>query len=134
MKSTFSRIFTIATVILLLALVLIGTFFQFLVRDYLTDHTMDALLKEAQSIASLASSYAGTDGSGLRTLEFQVNLDVAADVTDSDVLVFDTRGYMLRTTDAQDLDEHGILVISKDFIRQIAASGPYAATGTIPGL
>ena len=44
MKSTFSRIFTIATVILLLALVLIGTFFQFLVRDYLTDHTMDALL------------------------------------------------------------------------------------------
>ena len=36
MKSTFSRIFVIATVILLVALVLIGTFFQFLVRDYLT--------------------------------------------------------------------------------------------------
>ena len=82
MKTTFTRIFTFATVILLLALVLIGTFFQFLVRDYLTDHTMDALLKEAESIASLASNYAGTDGSGLRTLEFQVNLDVAADVTE----------------------------------------------------
>ena len=134
MKSTFSRIFTIATVILLLALVLIGTFFQFLVRDYLTDHTMDALLKEAESIASLASNYAGTDGSGLRTLEFQVNLDVAADVTDSDVLIFDTRGYMLRTTDTKDFEEHGILVISKSFIQQIAASGAYPTTGTIPGL
>ena len=134
MKSTFSRIFTIATVILLLALVLIGTFFQFLVRNYLTDHTMDALLKEAQSIAALASNYAGTDGSGLRTLEFQVNLDVAADVTDSDVLVFDTRGYMLRTSDTLGLEEHGVLVISKDFIRQIAESGAYPTTGTIPGL
>ena len=134
MKNTFSRIFTVATVILLLALVLIGTFFQFLVRDYLTDSAMDTLLQEANSIAALASNYAGTDGDGLRTLEFQVNLDVAAAVTDSEVLVFDARGYMLRTTEAQDLEEHGILVISKSFIQQIAEDGAFASTGTIPGL
>ena len=132
MKSTFTRIFTFATVILLLALVLIGTFFQFLVRDYLTDHTMDALMQEADSIARLASSYAGSDGSGLRTLEFQVNLDVAADVTDSEVLVFDARGYLLRTTDAQELEDH--LVLSRDFIRQITENGSFASTSTIPGL
>ena len=73
MKNTFSRIFTVATVILLLALVLMGTFFQFLVRDYLTDSAMETLLQEANSIAALASNYAGTDVGGhvQIDLEFQ---------------------------------------------------------------
>ena len=134
MKSTFTRIFTIATVILLVALVLIGTFFQFLVRDYLTTHTMDALLLEAQSIANLASSYAGSDGDGLRTLEFQVNLDVAANVTGSEVLVFDAEGHFLRTPEGMDLDKQGTLVLSTDFIGQVAEAGFSEHTGTIPGL
>ena len=134
MKSTFTRIFTIATVILLVALVLIGTFFQFLVRDYLTTYTMDALLLEAQSIANLASSYAGSDGDGLRTLEFQVNLDVAANVTGSEVLVFDAEGHFLRTPEGMDLDKQGTLVLSTDFIGQVAKAGYSEHTGTIPGL
>ena len=134
MKSTFSRIFTSATVILLLALVLIGTFFQFLVRDYLTDHTMEALYKEADAIAELASSYAGTDGDGLRTLEFQVNLDVAAAVTDSEVLIFDGQGRMLRTSDALALDNFGFLKLSDEFIENINRTGVFTSTGTVPGL
>ena len=134
MKSTFTRIFTIATVILLVALVLIGTFFQFLVRDYLTGYTMDALLLEAQSIANLASSYAGSDGDGLRTLEFQVNLDVAANVTGSEVLVFDAQGHFLRTPEGMDLDKQNSLLLSTDFIEQVAGAGAFDHTGTIPGL
>ena len=134
MKSTFARIFTIATVILLVALVLIGTFFQFLVRDYLTGYTMDALRQEAASIAKLASSYAGTDGDGLRTLEFQVNLDVAANVTGSDVLVFDAQGHFLRIPDGMNPDKQGTLVLSSDFIRQVSEAGTFDHTGTIPGL
>ena len=134
MKSTFTRIFTIATVILLVALVLIGTFFQFLVRNYLTNYTMDALLLEARSIANLASSYAGSDGDGLRTLEFQVNLDVAANVTGSEVLVFDAEGHFLRTPEGMDLDKQSTLVLSTEFIRQVAEAGSVERTGIISGL
>ena len=134
MKNTFTRIFVIATVILLVALVLIGTFFQFLVRDYLMGYTMDALRQEADSIAQLASSYVGVDGDGLRTLEFQVNLDVAANVTGSDVLVFDAQGRFLRLPADMDLDKYGMLALSTDFIRQVAEAGSFDHTGTIPGL
>ena len=134
MKNTFTRIFVIATVILLVALVLIGTFFQFLVRDYLMGYTMDALRQEADSLAQLASSYVGVDGDGLRTLEFQVNLDVAANVTGSDVLVFDAQGRFLRLPADMDLDKYGMLALSTDFIRQVAEAGSFDHTGTIPGL
>ena len=134
MKSTFSRIFVIATVILLVALVLIGTFFQFLVRDYLTENTMDTLRQQADTIATLAASYAGTDGDGLRTLEFQVNLDVAADVTGADTMIFDREGHVIRSSGDLTLEDFSGMSISTEFIEAVDTLGEYHDTGRIPQL
>ena len=134
MKNTFSRIFVIATVILLVALVLIGTFFQFLVRDYLTENTMDTLRQQADTIATLAASYAGTDGDGLRTLEFQVNLDVAADVTGADTMIFDREGHVIRSSGDLTLEDFSGMSISTEFIEAVDTLGEYHDTGRIPQL
>ena len=134
MKSTFSRIFVIATVILLAALLLIGTFFQFLVRDYLTENTMDTLRQQADTIATLAASYAGTDGDGLRTLEFQVNLDVAADVTGADTMIFDREGHVIRSSGDLTLEDFSGMSISTEFIEAVDTLGEYHDTGRIPQL
>ena len=134
MKSTFSRIFTIAAVILLLALVLIGTFFQFLVRDYLTQNTLDSLSQQADAIAGLAANYAVIDDDGLRTLEFQVNLDVSAKVTGSDIMVFDTAGHVVRTSGTVSLEDFAGMSISTQFIEQVISQGHYRDTGKITRL
>ena len=134
MKSTFSRIFTIAAVILLLALVLIGTFFQFLVRDYLTENTMDALTQQSDAIAGLAASYAVMDDDGLRTLEFQVNLDVSANVTGSDILVFDAQGHVVRASGTVTLEDFAGMSLAPSVITNVAALGHYTNTGKIPYL
>ena len=43
MRSTFSRTFFSAAMVLLMAMLLIGTSFQALVREYLTDQAMEGL-------------------------------------------------------------------------------------------
>ena len=57
MKTTFSRLFGTTVVILLAALLLLGTFFQFLVKDYLTTNATDELTNDARTIAALAAAY-----------------------------------------------------------------------------
>ena len=134
MKSTFSRVFTIAAVILLVALVLIGTFFQFLVRDYLTENTMDTLRQQADAIAALAASYTGIDQDGLHSLEFQVNLDVAANVADADAIVFDAAGQVARCSGSLTAEDFAGMTLSPGFIQTIAQEGHYSSTGKIPRL
>ena len=57
MKTTFSRTFFPAAIILLVALLLVGTVFQALVRDYMDDHAIEALKADAATISHLAAAY-----------------------------------------------------------------------------
>ena len=56
MRSTFSRTFTAAAVVLLAATLLIGISFQMLVKEYLTETTISSLQQDADVIANLAAS------------------------------------------------------------------------------
>ena len=84
MKTTFSRNLTTTAIILLLALVLVGTTFQALVRDYLTDNAVGQLQQNSSSLADLAAAYC-SDGS-FSSREFLVNLDVVSEVTGTDAV------------------------------------------------
>ena len=50
MRSTFSRTFFSAAMVLLMAMLLIGTSFQALVREYLTDQAMEGLKNDGWSV------------------------------------------------------------------------------------
>ena len=74
MKTTFSRLLFTTLVLLLAALVLVGTSLRLLVNNYLTDTAVESLESDAQVISELASVY-GSDGN-LVNINFLLNLNV----------------------------------------------------------
>ena len=132
MKSAFSRNFSSFAIILLLALCSLGVAFQLLVRDYLTENTVSNLQNDAAVIANLASAYS-MDGS-LQDREFILNLDVASQVSDSDVVIFDDTGKVVLCSDALLGCEHQGLRLNSDYLQKVMTNGSDVATGLINGL
>ena len=136
MRSTIGRSFSTATIILMLALVLVGTSFQVLVKDYLTDYLTDTALEDLQqnadAIADLASAY-GSDGSVLNR-EFLVNLDVISQVSDADAVICNAAGRIIMCSDALSGCDHQGLNFNKDYIDKVIKNGGDVATGMIKDL
>ena len=121
-----------AAVILLLALVLIGTSFQVLVKEYLTENAIDSLKQHAAATAELASAYATDDGMNQRA--FEVNLMVLNDVTGVDAIVCDPEGKILTCVETQGSCDHAGQVFNADFAQQVMDGGTVTATGPIRNL
>lgn len=132
MKSTFSRIFVSATLILLAALLAVGVSFQFLVRSYLTKHTMDNLQADADHLCSLASAYYAQDG--LLSESFMVNLSVASRISNTDAVICNTEGTVLLCSDSPlGCTHRGLTIRNNAYLQQVLSSGS-EDTGKITGL
>ena len=132
MKTTFSRTFSTAATILLLALLLLGTTFQYLVQDFLTKNTISELEKDADMIANLASAYY-IEGS-LTGMGFLLNLDVAAKASGSDAVICSAQGQVLLCSDALFGCEHqGLFINNADYLKKVLEGGD-VFTGNIDGL
>ena len=133
MKSSFSRSFTTAATILLLALTVLGAAFQLQVNNYFRDTTVASLQQDAEIIANLAAAYS-VDGH-LVSQEFLVNLDVTSRVTDADVVVCDRNGFIILCSDALTGCEHqGMKVSNRDYLQRVIEGGGDTAKGMIRGL
>ena len=132
MKTSFSRSFSTVAMILLLALTGLGTSFQVLVKEYLTQTTISGLKQDAQVIANLAAAYS-LEG-GLTSRDFLLNLDVAAQVTDSDAVIFDETGHVLLCSDALQGCKHQGLILNEEYRDKVLQNGGDTATGIIEGL
>ncbi|MBQ8833313.1 MAG: HAMP domain-containing protein [Oscillospiraceae bacterium] len=132
MKTSFSRNFSTIAMILLLALTVLGTSFQVLVKEYLTDTTISGLKQDAQVIANLAAAYSA-EGS-LTNKDFLLNLDVAAQVTDSNAVIFDEEGHVLLCSDALQGCKHQGLTLNREYRDKVLTQGGDTATGVIEGL
>ncbi len=133
MKSTFSRTFSTAATILLLALLLLGASFQYLVQDYLTEQAFSQLEHDADFIANLAAAYS-IDGS-LTSWEFLLNLDVASQISGSDAVICSPQGEVLLCSDALFGCAHqGMFLDDAAYLEKVITSGKDSATGVIEGL
>ena len=132
MKSSFGRSFSTAATILLLALTVLGASFQLLVREYLTETTISGLRSDADAIAKLAAAYS-IEGS-LSSREFLLNLDVASQVTDADIVICDRSGQVVLCSDALSGCEHQGLRLNQEYLQKVLSTGSDAATGVIRGL
>jgi len=132
MKSSFGRSFTPAVMILLLALTLLGASYQQLVKDYLTETTFSRLDKDAQVLSHLAASYAG--GGDLDSRELLLNMNVAADLSDSDIVVCNSQGRVVLCSDSPFSCEHLRLQVNQAYLEKVIANGKDSATGVIRGL
>ncbi len=132
MKTSFSRNFSTIAMILLMALTVLGTSFQVLVKEYLTETTSSGLKQDAQVIAQLAAAYSA-DGS-LMDRQFLLNLDVVSQVTDSDAVIFDQAGRVLLCSDALSGCKHQGLALNQEYRDKVLTNGGDTATGVIQGL
>jgi len=132
MKTTHSRIFASATLILLAALLAVGVSFQFLVRDYLTTHTTKDLQNDARQLSALATAYESQGE--LLSDSFLVNLSAVSQVSDTDVVVCDAEGVILLCSEAPLGCEHqGMTITNQRYLQTCLRSGSQE-TGKINGL
>ena len=132
MKTTFSRALFPAAIILLAALLLVGTGFQVLVRNYMDDNAIEDLKSDGSAIASLASAYYAEGSLSDRT--FLTNLSVISQVTDSDAVICNAAGQLVLCSDAPPGCEHQGMVIETSFLQQVLQSGCLTSTGLVDGL
>lgn len=132
MKTTFGRTFSTDAVIVLLALVLIGTCFQSLLKNYLTDNEVGELQQTCAAVSELTAAY--TLDSVTANRNYIVNLDVAAHVSGADIVVCDADGRVLICSDALSGCTHQGLRMGSDYLHKILENGGDVATGRISGL
>ena len=132
MKTTFSRTFSAALIILLMALILVGTSFQVLVEDYLAQTSLSELQQNGSAIASLASAYY-SEGTFINR-EFMVNLDVASEVSGSDLIICDARGRIILCSDVLTGCDHQGLSVDSAYLEKVIRNSGDVATGLIKGL
>jgi len=132
MRTTFSRTFFPAAIILLAALLLLGTSFRALVEDFLQDNAMESLRSDAAIISELASAYY-TEGS-LSSRDFLLNLDLSSRVSGADAIICDSTGRVVICSDSPFGCEHQMLVIEKGYLNRVLESGIATDTGAIPDL
>ena len=132
MKTTFSRTFSTTIMILFLALILVGTSFQALVEDYLTDSAVADLQQNSDAIASLASAYF-SEGS-IMNRDFMVNLDVASRVSGADAIIFGADGRVLLCSEVLTGCSHQGLHLNEAYLARVLEQGGDVATGSVPQL
>ena len=133
MKTTFSRTFIPAAVILLTALLLVGVSFQALVRDFLEERVLDSLKSDCSTISEVAAAYFTEDA--LTDRDFLFSLSVASQVSDADAVICDATGKLLLCSDAPLGCEHrGWVITSQSYVEQVVSNGFVASTGLIQGL
>ena len=132
MKSSYGRNFTTVAMILLLALTVLGASFQMLVKNYLTEQAISGLRNDAEAISKLAAAYS-IEGS-LSSRDFLLNLDVASQVTDADVVICNEKGRVILCSDALTGCEHQGMQLNRSYLNRVLSSGGQTDTGLIRGL
>ena len=132
MKTTFSRLFGTAAAIMLAALLLLGTFFQVLVKDYLVTNTTEKLTTDAQTIAELAAAY--NADSSLSNPNFLTNLIISSRISGADAVICNADGKVVLCSDSPLGCEHQGLSFDKSFVRSVMDQELVIKTGRIDGL
>ena len=132
MKTTFSRAFFPAALVLLMALLLIGTTFQVFVRTSLEEKAINMLQAEADTVSTLAAAYYA-DGK-LSPDEFLINLSVASRTSGADTVICDVHGKLLLCSDSPLGCEHQGLYIDPAYLQQVMREGCATGSGLVEGL
>ena len=129
MRTTQSRTLFTATLIFLLALLMLGTALQSLVGDYLMESAFERLDQDSQVLSDLLEAYYADDT--MDGTQFLINLDLTTRVSGIEAIICDAQGRIVLSSDHVD---HHDLRISNVYLDQITASGLSHYTGMLQGL
>ncbi len=132
MKTTFSRIFFPAAMVLLAALLVVGTAFQLLVKNYLIRESFSDLQADGNTIAQLSAAYFVDDA--ISPQDFYVNLSIATQVSGADAVICDATGKLILCAKQPMGCQHQGLMIDSTYLRQVMDTGAVSDVGVIQGL
>ena len=132
MKSTFSRTLSAVAVALLAALLLIGIFFQILVRDYLTETAEESLRSDGEVLVRLLQ--AAYSDAPFADRNFNVALTVASTVSGADAVICDAKGTLLMCAKSPMGCQHQGMVVGAEYLEQVFQNNYVSNTGVIQGL
>ena len=133
MKTTFSRTFYPAAIILLVALLLVGTSFQILVKNYLNEKTLEGLKTDGNAIAQLASAYYSQDS--MSSQAFFVNLSMIGQISGADAVICDRDGRLVLCSDSPLGCRHqGMVLDDQEFLTSVFTKGVVSSVGQIQSL
>jgi len=133
MRSSFSRSFYPFALLLLAALILVGFFFLQLAERFLQKQTEQNLINDSTAIAQVAGAYLDEDG--LADADFMINLAVASEVAQADVVICDKQGTLLMCSHAPLGCEHqGLHLTNGDFLETVKSQPHVVFGGLMEGL
>ena len=133
MKTTFSRIFFPATIILLVALVAIGSSFQLLTKNFLQHQAIERLKNDGSVISQAAATYYANGT--LSDRDFLTSLSVAASISGNDAVICNEKGLLLMCSDAPLGCKHqGLMISDPQYLQQVLSSAHVQSSGVIHGL
>ncbi len=132
MKTTYSRTFLTATVVLLLSLLMVGIFLRALLDDYLTDSAFARLEKDARVISELTVAYYAEDS--VTSMDFLINLDIAGQVSEADTVICDQNGRIILCSENPLGCQHQGLMVGEEYLNRVLSGSGTMDTGVIQGL
>ena len=132
MKTTFSRAFYPAVLVLLIALSSVGFLFQALTKNEIENQAMDRLKVNAQTVAELASAYYAHGEASMES--FYINMAVASRISEADTVICDQNGTLVLCSDAPLGCNHQGLAVGSGYLQQVITDGCAMNTGRIQGL
>ena len=132
MKSTYGRNFITVAMILLIALTVLGASFQMLVKNYLTQNALSDLRSDAEAIAKLTAAWSTDEALSRRGL--LLNLDIASQMSDADVVICDREGRVILCSDGLVSCEHQGMILNRSYLERVLTYGAQSDTGMVQGL
>ena len=132
MRSSFSKTFVPVALILLSALLVVGTSFQALVQGFLREKAIDDLRSDAVTVSELAAAY--SKEGDLTTQEFLMNLRIASMVSDADAVIWNARGELIMCSASPFGCQHQGWTIGQDYLNRVLRDGEAADTGIVSAL
>ena len=132
MRTTFSRMFSTAVILLLMALLLVGTSLRLLVKNYLTENAVEGLKSDAEVISDLAAVYSA-DGT-LYGFDFLLNLNVASQISSADAVICDADGRVILCSDSPMGCNHQGMYVDGSYLHKVVENNGSVDTGVIENL
>ena len=127
MKSSFSRFFYPAVIVLLLALCTVGLAFQVLARNVMKERAFEKLTLEAKTVSRLLSAY--YENAIDRRSDTFIDLSVISQATGTNTVICDNTGVLMLCSDAPMGCEHQGLHFDPEFLYKVFSSGCVTGTG-----
>ena len=122
MRTTFSRLFVLILLILLLCLAVTGVAFRFLLEDSLEEERRQTLLSDAEAVSALAGAYAAADEL-TENWDFRLSLSLFTDAGEAEALICDENGAVLICSCGEFRCEHIGQTVDTALLRDMQRDG-----------